>query len=331
MDIIEQKHGNSLTLEQFIACLKEFKEHYQTGLSEHIARLQAVTQRVQSDYLYPLIRIGLNEGEKVVFIGDIHQRTENLKKILAHYEKGLKAKTVKLVFLGDFIHSAYGNLYSATQSLETIDVLTPAMQEFPDGIIALPGNHDKVNRWGNVITKEEVPVGGIFIQTALYLRGNEYLTSLHDFFESLPLAAVIEMNGGERIFAAHSFTDSPANAKGLAEAVNLLIRQDKPSVPLPDAISAYIGQDGKINMKSLLWGREFLEPNSPLIPEFHHSIPGLKLLVFGHTFSKEQEHPECYKFYEENGREGFVLQSFMDNPRLVEVSANGQVDFFRVP
>jgi tetratricopeptide (TPR) repeat protein len=328
LDIIRAKHGDSLTVKEFQDCVVAFYDQYRTGLEKHFERLEKATHNIQIRFPDKLVKIPLKGGQRAVFVGDIHQNLENLRKIFDHYHEALKEGRVILVLLGDYPHEAgiseETNLSSMTQSLETLDYLLEQMGKYPAAILPFRGNHDFADDFARGISKDDVFQGEIFLRTAGSLRGKKYLSKVQEFFETLPWSGMLITGDNRRIFAAHSFPSSRDGARELAASINQLQASDRNAVPLPERITDYKLGSG-LNPFNLLWGRDFLEEDSPLMDIFQSASGGMDLLIFGHTFMRFADDAECYRFYEKDGNYGYILQSYLSALRVIEVGHGGDM------
>ncbi len=328
MEIINARHGSSLTVEEFKDCAIAFYDQYRTGLETHFERLEKATRDIQSRFPDKLVRIPLKLGQRAVFVGDIHQNLENLRRIFDHYQEALRQGKVILVFLGDYPHEAgiseAINLSSMTQSLETLDYLLEQMEKFPAAILPFRGNHDFADDFARGISKDDVFQGEIFLRTAGGLRGKKYLTKVQEFFDALPWAGLLITEGNKQIFAAHSFPNSRDGTRELAESIKELAKSNRNAAPLPERITDYKLGSG-LNPFNLLWGRDFLEEDSPLMEIFQAASGGMDLLIFGHTFMRFADDAECYRFYEKDGKYGYILQSYLSALRVIEVKGDGSM------
>jgi|GEM_PF-2778884 len=328
LEIINARYGSSLTAEEFKDCAIAFYDRYRTELAKHFERLEKASRNIQGRFPDKLIKVPLKSGQRAVFVGDIHQNLENLRKIFDHYQEDLRQGRVILVFLGDYSHEAGisedTHLSSMTQSLETIDYFLEQMEKYPAAILPFRGNHDFADDFARGISKDDVFQGEIFLRAAGTLRGKKYLTQLQKFFDALPWAGLLTTEGNKRIFAAHSLPNSRDGIRELSTSIKELEASNRNATPLPERITDYKLGSG-LNPFNMLWGRDFLEEDSRLMEIFQTTSGGMDLLIFGHTFMRFAEDAECYRFYEKNGKYGYILQSYLSALRVIEVGADGSM------
>jgi Calcineurin-like phosphoesterase len=336
-----EKKGASLDLIYLKECVESFIGTYTKDLNTQIGRLQKLTDFYKTRYKRKLVNFKLKPGQSAIYVGDIHQNLHNLEAIFDKYEKELASGKLVLVFLGDYVHEsgAYSgvNMRSITQSLETMDYLTAKLERYPDGILIQRGNHDFAQPAEINIIKDGIKQLEIFLSATEYVRGNKYLTALHNFFEALPWAAITTSESCRHLFSAHSFTNSPKQAQEIANLASQMLgvqnaqAPELSSVQLLSGVTKFISEH-KVNMDHLLIGRDYLD-NPQLAAIFMAQIPNLSFMALGHTFLRDRfgnedettNDADCHRFLATKSHFGYVMQSFLGNLRVLELTAQGQL------
>ncbi|ADK80001.1 metallophosphoesterase [Sediminispirochaeta smaragdinae] len=133
-----------------------------------------------------LIDISKDKRE-VIVIGDLHGAYDNLVKIVAHdgNDKALEAGKSLVVFIGDGVHNDQtGHMLEMESSLLVLEEMFRLILTYGENILYIRGNHDTFDER---LAKSGIQQGKIFREFLLEHRGEEYVESVSDFFESLPL------------------------------------------------------------------------------------------------------------------------------------------------
>ncbi len=134
-----------------------------------------------------LIKFPANENREFIIVGDLHANKKNLKAILQDSKNLYKLKDNKavLVFLGDAIHDErLGHTLEMQSSIEIMDIVIRLINEYPQNVIYLLGNHDtfseRLSKSGNL-------QGVAYYETLYKIRGEKYTGIMQKYFDSLPL------------------------------------------------------------------------------------------------------------------------------------------------
>ena len=122
----------------------------------------------------------------IIVIGDLHGSIENLDAIMKDDGNKQKVKNCEslLIIVGDGMHNDQtGEMLEMDTSLAVLERLIELICELEDNIIYIKGNHDSFDER---VAKSGIRQGYEFKKFLLELRGDDFVESLHDFFESLP-------------------------------------------------------------------------------------------------------------------------------------------------
>ena len=127
------------------------------------------------------------EDPTLLIVGDLHAQLDNLLKImsenclLAH----LAAGSAILVILGDAVHSEEsGQLEEMDSSLLMMDFIFKMKCQFPENFFYILGNHDSFE---TQLSKSGISQGLLMRKRIKELRGEEYVSEMQRFYDSLPL------------------------------------------------------------------------------------------------------------------------------------------------
>ncbi len=144
--------------------------------------------RIKNKYGDPGGLIDLSKDKKkVIVIGDLHGSIENLKAIVAHEDnaKKLKNNTLLLIIVGDGMHNdQIGQMLEMETSLLVLEEVFKLFTKYKDNIIYIRGNHDTFD---SRLAKSAIKQGLEFKNYLLEHRGEAYVETVNDFFESLPV------------------------------------------------------------------------------------------------------------------------------------------------
>ncbi len=144
--------------------------------------------RLKNQYGDPGGLIDLSKDKReVIVIGDLHGSIENLKAIVAHEDnaKKLKNNNLVLIIIGDGMHNdQVGQMLEMGTSLLVLEEVFRLFTKYKDNIIYIRGNHDTFD---SRLAKSAIKQGLEFKNYLLEHRGEGYVDTVNDFFESLPV------------------------------------------------------------------------------------------------------------------------------------------------
>ena len=133
--------------------------------------------------------IAFPKGTRVVVIGDLHAKPDNLLVILTQNGilEALENKNFSMVIIGDAVHPE-GDvpLDEMESSMAMMDLIFKLKIKFPEQLFYLRGNHDS---FSTDIAKGGVPQGYLWEKALLKNRGAEYLEEMKRVYEQLPYLA----------------------------------------------------------------------------------------------------------------------------------------------
>jgi len=134
-----------------------------------------------------LIEFPKDESREFIIVGDIHANKRNLKAILQDSKNLYKLKNNEavVVFLGDIVHDERtGHLDEMDSSIEILDIAIHLINEYPENIIYLLGNHDTLNPQ---LAKSSIQQGLVYHRALIESRGKRYAELVNKLFNSLPV------------------------------------------------------------------------------------------------------------------------------------------------
>ncbi len=144
--------------------------------------------RLKNAYGDPGGLVDLSKDKKeVIVIGDLHGSIENLKAITEHEgnNKKLKKNTLTMIIIGDGVHNdQVGQMLEMESSLLVLEEVFRLFSKFKDNIIYIRGNHDTFD---SRLAKSAIKQGLEFKNYLLKHRGEDYVNTVNDFFEALPV------------------------------------------------------------------------------------------------------------------------------------------------
>ena len=146
-----------------------------------------------------LIEFPAREKREFIIIGDLHGNHKNLRAILEHDGNLKKVEQDKavLLFLGDAVHNdRSGFVYEMESSIETMDIIIGLINDFPQNVIYLLGNHDSFRP---ELSKMGIQQGLLYRDALQAARGAQYVDAMQDFFDALPLFVI-----HKRFLAVHA-------------------------------------------------------------------------------------------------------------------------------
>ena len=137
-----------------------------------------------------LIEFSKSEKREFIVIGDLHANLRNLNAILedaGNLEKVRQNKAV-LLFLGDAVHNdKSGFTYAMDSSIEIMDIIVGLIDEFPNNVVYLLGNHDS---FAPELSKLGIQQGLIYHEALLQARGKQYVSLMQELYDALPLFVI---------------------------------------------------------------------------------------------------------------------------------------------
>lgn len=144
--------------------------------------------RLKNKYGDPGGLIDLSKDKReVIVIGDLHGSIENLKAIVAHEDNAekLKKSSLVLIVIGDGMHNdQVGQMLEMGSSLMVLEEVFSLFLKYKDNIIYIRGNHDTFD---SRLAKSAIKQGLEFKNYLLEKRGEVYVKTVNDFFETLPV------------------------------------------------------------------------------------------------------------------------------------------------
>ncbi len=128
-----------------------------------------------------------SDKREVLVIGDLHGSIENLKAIVEHEDNGkkLKKNNLLLIILGDGMHNdQVGQMLEMESSLLVLEEIFNLFSKYKDNVIYIRGNHDTFD---SRLAKSAIKQGLEFKNYLLEHRGDKYVETVNEFFESLPV------------------------------------------------------------------------------------------------------------------------------------------------
>ena len=172
-----------------------------TSKADHLKRLKEAVRNILTfdNTLRPpasdglpggLIEFPAKERREFIIIGDLHGNYKNLRAILDHEKNLQKVEQNKavLLFLGDAVHNdKSGFAYEMESSIETMDIIIGLINDFPQNVVYLLGNHDSFQP---ELSKKGIQQGLLYRDALLAARGKQYVRAMQDFFDALPLFVI---------------------------------------------------------------------------------------------------------------------------------------------
>ncbi|MGA2639780.1 MAG: metallophosphoesterase [Spirochaetia bacterium] len=134
-----------------------------------------------------LVEFPGTEKREFIIIGDLHANVRNLRAILKDDNTLAKARQNKavLLFLGDAVHNdKTGFTYAMDSSIEIMDIILGLINELPENVLYLLGNHDS---FAPELSKLGIQQGLLYREALLQARGKQYVRLMQEFFDALPL------------------------------------------------------------------------------------------------------------------------------------------------
>ncbi len=128
-----------------------------------------------------------DDDREFLIVGDLHGNNKNLKAILQEEQNlyKLQRDEAVLIILGDALHiETVGKLYDMESSIATLDIIIRLINEYPDNVFYILGNHDT---YSPRLSKSGIQQGVLFQKALWKKRGRKYVELLQEFFDSLPV------------------------------------------------------------------------------------------------------------------------------------------------
>ncbi len=185
-----------------------------SGDIKQFARPGIIAQAIRQQPVYPRemrphnIRknpgalLTIEDAERLIVVGDLHGRYDNLELVLADKDnwQALKEGTAHLVFLGDAIHprSSTRNQDDANaDSLRVMLLIMSLRAEHPGSVHYLLGNHENAHIGGLGVGKGKTDVRMGFRTFVERHISVIVLDAYKDFLRSAPAAAKVAMRNGQ--------------------------------------------------------------------------------------------------------------------------------------
>jgi len=209
-----------------------------------------------------LIRV--HNAARLIVVGDIHGRYENLEHILKDKEnlRALSHDNVHLLFLGDAIHPAQasqGKHEVHADSFRVMFLILSLKAAIPDRVHYLLGNHENAHLGGLGASKAEASEHIAFQKYVRRHFSEEVLQAYVKFLEAAPVAAKFSAPNGDLLFVHGGPSRRLRSEQGLID------------------ICAG-GRRGK-GLTDVLWNRNF-EPE--VIGQFLRDVHA-RFIIAGHT------------------------------------------------
>ena len=206
----------------------------------------------------------LRNAKRLLVIGDLHGRYDNLELALADKDnwRALKEGATHLVCLGDVIHprTTKGDQNAANaDSFRVMFLIMSLRAENPGNVHYLIGNHENAHVGGLGTGKGETDVQQSFSEFVQRNVSSIIMDVYEKFLQSSPIAARAKMQNGSILLVHASPSPLILNEQGL---INLTVK----------------GRQGKA-ITDIVWNRNF----NPRVLRTSLSNVGANLAVCGHT------------------------------------------------
>lgn len=134
-----------------------------------------------------LLEFHEDDDREFLIIGDLHANKQNLKAILLDNQNlyRLRNDEAVMLILGDAMHDErVGHLHSMDTSIEIMDIIIHLLNEYPDNVFYLLGNHDT---FSSRLGKSGIQQGLLCYNAVIEKRGKEYASMMQTFFNVLPV------------------------------------------------------------------------------------------------------------------------------------------------
>ncbi|MBU2512486.1 metallophosphoesterase [bacterium] len=137
-----------------------------------------------------LLEFSKEDNREFIIVGDLHANKQNLKAILLDNQNlfRLRNDETVLIILGDAVHDErVGHLHDMETSIEIMDIIIHLINEYPDNVYYLLGNHDT---FSSRLGKSGIQQGLLYHNAMLEKRGKEYTNLMQTFFSVLPVFVI---------------------------------------------------------------------------------------------------------------------------------------------
>ncbi len=134
-----------------------------------------------------LLEFPEEDDREFIIVGDLHANKQNLKAILLDDQNLYKLRNDEavLIMLGDATHDErVGHLHDMETSIEIMDIIIHLINEYPDNVFYLLGNHDT---FSSRLGKSGIQQGLIFHNALADKRGKDYVNLMQTFYNVLPV------------------------------------------------------------------------------------------------------------------------------------------------
>ncbi len=248
-----------------------------TQAGPKVIEMAAKAQRPYADSVRPRDRRGqpgglviISEGQRLVVVGDLHGRYENLERILKDRNNlaSIIDGDTQLVFTGDAIHppsSLYNDDDAYNDSFAVMMLIMTLKAENPDNIHYVIGNHDNAHVGGEMAGRGSVRQDTAFEKFITDKFGEGVLERYRQFVARSPLALKANF-GSHHMLLLHATV--PHKVHRDSDLTDILIE----------------GRRSK-KMRDLLWSRQYDDETLDNVAEGM----GVKLVVSGHTTPQPQK------------------------------------------
>jgi len=213
-------------------------------IAQAIRQQPAYPKEIRPDNIRknPGALLTIRDAERLIVVGDLHGRYDNLELVLADKDnwQALKEGSAHLVFLGDAIHprSSTSNQDSAhADSLRVMLLIMSLRAEHPGSVHYLLGNHENAHIGGLGVGKGKTDVQMGFRTFVENHVSAIVLDAYRDFLRSAPAAAKVAMQDGQLLLVHASPSSLVHSDEGL---INLTLN----------------GHQGKA-LTDIVWRRNF--------------------------------------------------------------------------
>ena len=246
-----------------------------------VIEMAAKALRPYTDSVRPRDRRGqpgglviISEGKRLVVVGDLHGRYENLERILRDRSNlaSIIDGDTHVVFTGDAVHppsSLYNDDDAYNDSFAVMMLIMTLMAENPDNVHYIVGNHDNAHVGGEMAGRGVIRQDIAFEKFITSKFGAGVLERYREFVARSPLAVRANL-GSDHMLLLHATV--PRNVHRDSDLTDILIQ----------------GRRSKM-MRDILWSRRYDDESLDNVEEGM----GVKLVVSGHTTPQ----PEKMKRY----------------------------------
>ena len=158
--------------------------------------------------------VAFPKGTRVIIIGDLHAKPDNLLVILTQNGilEALENKKISIVIIGDAVHpEGEVPLNEMENSITIMDLIFKLKVYYPEQVFYLRGNHDS---FSTDIAKGGIPQGMLWEKALVKTRGKEYLNEMKRVYQQLPYLAY-----SRHFIACHAAP--PTSTVKLSDLINI--------------------------------------------------------------------------------------------------------------